>query len=77
MTAAQRRSLPKSDFAVPSKAPGSGSYPISDKKRARAALSYGARFASPSELSKIKAAVHRKFPSIGHAGKPVPMSSMA
>ena len=37
LTMAQRRKLPKSDFAVPSKAPGPGSYPINDKAHAVAA----------------------------------------
>lgn len=35
---AQRRSLPKSAYAVPEKAPGPGSYPEPDKAHARAAL---------------------------------------
>ncbi len=37
LTMAQRRKLPKSDFAVPSKAPGPGSYPINDAAHAIAA----------------------------------------
>ncbi len=37
LTAAQRKALPKSDFAVPSKAPGPGSYPMPDKAHAIAA----------------------------------------
>lgn len=37
LTAAQRKKLPKSDFAVPSKAPGPGSFPIPDKAHAIAA----------------------------------------
>ena len=37
LTMADRRALPKSDFAVPSKAPGPGSYPIPDAAHAAAA----------------------------------------
>lgn len=37
LTMAQRRALPKSDFAVPSKAPGPGSFPIPDKQHAAVA----------------------------------------
>jgi len=37
LTMAERRRLPKSDFAVPSKAPGPGSFPIPDAAHARAA----------------------------------------
>ena len=50
LTAAERKALPKSDFAVPSKAPGPGSYPIPDKKHAAVAKGYGKRFASSSEM---------------------------
>ena len=37
LTMAERRALPKSDFAVPSKAPGPGSYPMPDKQHAAVA----------------------------------------
>ena len=37
LTMAERRALPKSDFAVPSKAPGPGSYPIPDAGHAHSA----------------------------------------
>lgn len=39
LTSKGRKALPRSAFAVPSKAPGRGSYPIEDKAHARAALS--------------------------------------
>jgi hypothetical protein len=64
LSSAARHQLPKSKFAIPEKAPDSGSYPVDTKARARAALSYGARNASPDELSRIKAKVHREYPSI-------------
>lgn len=56
-----RKAIPKRDFAVPAKAPGSGSYPIEDKAHARAALS---RSAGKPVEGKVKAAVHRKYPGM-------------
>jgi hypothetical protein len=38
LTMAQRRALPKSDFLVPSKAPGPGSFPVPDKSHMQNAL---------------------------------------
>lgn len=56
LSAAQRKALPKSDFAVPSKAPGPGSYPIPDAKHAAVAKGFAKRFGS----SSTKAAVAKK-----------------
>lgn len=61
LSTAMRKRLNKSQFAIPGKAPASGSYPIPDRAHAKAALSYGARFASPSELATIRAKVKRRF----------------
>lgn len=61
-----RKTLPKKDFAVPSKAPKSGSYPINDANHARNAL---ARSSGKPVATQVKAAVKRKFPSIGQAKK--------
>ena len=61
LTMAQRKALPKSDFAVPSKAPGPGSYPIPDKKHAAVAKGYASRFASKSEEKKVDAKANRKL----------------
>jgi hypothetical protein len=44
-----RASLPKSDFAVPSKAPGPGSYPMPDKKHAAIAKGFAAMHNAPNE----------------------------
>lgn len=65
LSMAQRRALPKSDFAVPSKAPGPGSYPIPDAGHAKAAKSMAGRFGSPA----VKAAVKKKAASKGFASK--------
>lgn len=54
LSAKGRKSLPSSDFAVPSKAPGSGSYPIPDAGHARAALGR-INDAPPSERPAIRA----------------------
>ena len=61
LTAAKRRAIPKSSFAVPSKSPKSGSYPINDAKHARNAL---ARSSGKAVAGKVRAAVARKYPSI-------------
>lgn len=59
LTAAQRKALPKSDFAVPSKAPGPGSYPMNDAAHAKAAKSRAAQFAAPAEKAKIDAKANK------------------
>lgn len=56
LSMAQRRTLPKSSFAVPSKAPGSGSYPMPDKAHAKNAEARASQFGS----SSTKAAVAKK-----------------
>lgn len=59
LSTAARKKLPSNDFAL-----GKGRYPIPDANHARNALARGAQNASPSELAKIKAKVHAKFPGI-------------
>jgi hypothetical protein len=59
---AARKRLPAKDFAVPSKRPGSGSYPIENPSHARDAL---ARASGKPVQAKVDAAVHRKYPSMG------------
>lgn len=61
LTAAARRKIPQKNFAVPSKAPKSGSYPIPDRSHAQNAL---ARSAGKAVAAKVRAAVHRKFPTM-------------
>lgn len=70
LTAADRRGLPSSDFALPGhgegpKGKGSGSYPIPDESHARNALARVSQHGSPAEQRTVRAAVHRKFPDIG------------
>lgn len=57
LTMAERRKLPKSDFAVPSKAPGPGSYPIEDAAHRKAA---GMLSAGKPVAGKVKAAIAKK-----------------
>lgn len=63
--AQDRKALPHSDFAVPSKAPGSGSYPIPDKAHAQNALARVAQHGDPAEKRAVEAKVHAKFPGVG------------
>ncbi len=53
LSMAQRKALPKSAFAVPSKAPGPGSYPMPDKTHAANAESRASQFGSSSVKSKV------------------------
>jgi hypothetical protein len=60
LTAAARKRIPKSSFAVPSK----DGYPIEDKSHARNALARVSQHGSPAEKKKVRAAVKRKYPGI-------------
>ena len=59
LTMAERKRLPKSDFAVPSKAPGPGSYPMPDKKHAAVAKGLAAMHGGP--VKAVDAKAKRKF----------------
>lgn len=61
LTAAKRNKLKGSQFALP----GKRGYPINDPSHARNALSRVSQFGSPAEKAKVRAAVHRKYPSMG------------
>lgn len=61
LTARQRKSLSLAQFAEP----GKRAYPINDLSHARNALSRVSQFGSSSEKARVRAAVHRKYPSIG------------
>jgi hypothetical protein len=63
LTMSERKALPKSDFAVPSKAPGPGSYPINDKAHARNALSRASQFGSKAVKAIVKSKADRKLGS--------------
>lgn len=57
---AQRKRLPKSDFAVPAK----DGYPVNDPTHARNALARVSQFGSSAEKATVRAKVARKFPGI-------------
>jgi hypothetical protein len=73
LTAAKRRAMPKSQFALPGKDPdvpgAKGQYPIDTPGRARNALARVAQDGTPNEQAKVKAAVREKYPSIAVDGK--------
>ena len=58
-----RKKLSKKSFALP----GKRKYPIPDKAHARNALARVAQHGTKDEQRKVRAAVHKKFPSIGTA----------
>jgi hypothetical protein len=60
-----RKKLSKKSFALP----GKRKYPIPDEKHARNALARVAQHGTPAEQKKVKAAVKRRFPSIGKGKK--------
>ena len=66
----QRQRLPRSDFAIPEKAPGPGSYPIPDEAHARDALARVHANGTPEERQRVYAAVKRKFPEIDIESEP-------
>lgn len=62
LTASQRRRLPRSDFAIPDKAPGPGSYPIEDERHAANALGRVEDNGTPAEQREVRQAVSAKYP---------------
>ena len=64
LTTKQRNSLGASSFAIPSRR----AYPLQDASHARNALARVAQHGSPSEKSQVRAAVHRRYPSMGLPG---------
>lgn len=61
LTTKSRNALSEGAFALPGRR-----YPINDPSHARNALARVSQHGSSSEKSRVRAAVHRKFPSIGH-----------
>jgi hypothetical protein len=61
LTAAARRKIPKAKFGIPSKAPGSGSYPMNDKEHASLAKSYSTKAVRSGRMSTSqKSMIDRK-----------------
>lgn len=65
LTAKARRQIPKKNFAIPGKAPKSGSYPIHDRSHARAALSMVSRHGTSAEKAAVRRKVKAKYPGMG------------
>lgn len=66
LTTKARKAIPTKSFALPGRR-----YPIEDKNHARNALARVSQHGTPAEKSRVRAAVHRKYPGIGkahHAG---------
>ena len=61
----ERKKLSKKSYALP----GKRKYPIPDEKHARNALARVAQHGTPAEQKKVKAAVKKRFPSIGKPKK--------
>lgn len=67
---AQRKKIPKKDFALPGKKnaenpAGKGGYPIPDASHARNALARVSQHGSPAQKAEVRAKVKAKFPEIG------------
>lgn len=72
LTYGERQKMPSSEFALPGhgsgpKGKGGGSYPIPDESHGRNALARVSQHGSPEEKSRVRAAVHRKFPGIAQS----------
>lgn len=65
LNAAKRKRLAAGSFAEP----GKRKYPIPDKAHARNALARVAANGSTAEKKQVRAAVKRKYPSIGKPSK--------
>jgi hypothetical protein len=63
LTTKKRNALPDKSFALPG-----DRYPIPDESHARNALARVAQNGTPEEISKVKAAVKKKFPGIDVSG---------
>lgn len=59
LSAMARKAIPRHDYGVPSKAPGSGSYPMPDRQHAAVAKAYASRYASPAVRAKVDAKANR------------------
>ena len=60
LTAAKRNALPAKTFAGPDR-----SFPVNDMSHARNALSRVSQFGTDDLKARVRAKVHKKFPTIG------------
>jgi hypothetical protein len=59
LKAKQRKALPKTAFGIPSKAPGTGSYPMPDRAHAANAKARVAQFGTPAEKATVNAKANK------------------
>jgi hypothetical protein len=62
LSTARRERLPDSAFAIPERR----AYPIHDRTHARNALARVSQHGTPDEKRRVRAAVHRRYPDMGH-----------
>ena len=67
LSTARRNALPDSDFALPD----TREYPIDTVRRGRNALARVSQFGTEAEKSTVRAAVHSRYPRIGHTRESV------
>jgi hypothetical protein len=65
LSTAARKKIPAKSFAESDKR----KYPIENEAHARNALSRVEQFGTSAEKAKVKAAVKKKYPSMGKSGK--------
>lgn len=58
------KTLPRSSFVYPDKAPGPGSYRIDDRKHAILALAFAKRQGTQGSYAKVKATVCKRYPDL-------------
>lgn len=61
LTTAARKKIPTGSFALPGRR-----YPIEDRSHAANALARVSQFGSSAEKARVRSAVHRKYPTMGH-----------
>lgn len=64
LTTKGRKQIKPENFAIPEKAPGSGSYPIHDLVHARNALARVSQHGTASEKARVRKAVYSKYPAL-------------
>lgn len=65
LSSAERKALPKSDFALAGRR-----YPIENASHARNAEARVAQHGTPAEKATVRAKVHARYPSIGKGSGP-------
>jgi hypothetical protein len=64
LTTTAREHIAPRNFAIPEKAPDSGSYPIEDLPHAKNALARVSQFGTPEEQARVRKSVYDKYPEL-------------